>query len=99
LPLLAIALETLLAEGSSGQPLVLHPGKHGYYMRLNISTDQIARQLQGVCKVMNAKETVMTVEVVEDFGWVENLALVSMEEAFGDESHSYNACPGGNCPA
>ena len=43
LPVLTISLQALLTECSSRLATILHLGKHGYDMRLNISTDQFAR--------------------------------------------------------
>ena len=71
-------MQTLLADISSRLATILHVGKHGYYLHLNISTDQFARQLSGTRKLMDSKETGMTVQSTENFRWIEHLPLVSI---------------------
>ena len=93
-----IFLQTLLAEVSSRLAAILHVGKHGYHLRLNINTDQFARQLSGARKVVDSKKAGVVVQGTEHFGRIEHLPLVSILAAYAKRFETYSAYQAGNCP-
>jgi hypothetical protein len=67
LPVLPIALEALPAKGHRSLRTMLHVGKRGYDVPLDIGTDQLSRKLSGGCEILNAEEARRTIEGAEDF--------------------------------